>query len=223
MTARPPVRLLFHPVALLALALACGGGQSGPAPAPQPAPRRPVQVLHPLVTPAIAGQQVSVFPLTILVSDDTLLTQQPLADHAQALHWADSLIGAALQSRSPEVLWILPPELRKIARRAAGLATDPDHMGHAVLRSTKLNEIPDPLRSQMRGLVALAGGRFALVPAALSFTAEPGIGLRAELSMALADTRTGKVGWRTVATGFGATPLNALKAALEALIPLNLS
>ena len=91
------------------------------------------------------------------------------------------------------------PELRKIARRSAGYLADPDQMGQAVLRAPKITVIPDPLRSSLRSLMAVAGGRLALVPAAIGFGPEPDGQIRADLSLVLADARTGKVMWRSLA------------------------
>jgi hypothetical protein len=144
------------------------------------------------------------------------------------------VLAALLPGRHPEVTWVLPPELRRAARRAAGLAADPDQLGTALLRADRLVEVPDPLRSQLRTLVALAGGRYALIPAALVYrrvqgadslsdtiaTVRPaGPMARAELSLVLVDVRLGRVGWRTTARGEGDDPWTALTRAVKALNP----
>jgi hypothetical protein len=146
-------------------------------------------------------------------------TYDPYKEHRPALLRTDSLIGQGLVTRGPEVHWILPPEVRKVARRSAGFVDDPDQMGQAVLRSPKMTKVPDPLRSSLRGLVALVGGRLALVPASLAFGPEPNGQIRADLTMVLADARNGKVVWRSVAYGRGASPDQAIKAAIAALLP----
>ncbi len=161
-------------------------------------------------------------PLTLVVWEDGLGRFPELRDRARVLVWADSSVGVALQLWAPEVKWILPPELRRIARRAPGVAPDPDRMGQAVMRAERLKDVPDPLRSHLRSLAALTGGRFALVPASLAFLADPSGGLRAELSLVLADTRTGKVAWRSLAWGVGATPAGALAAAMASVLPAEL-
>jgi hypothetical protein len=92
-------------------------------------------------------------------------------------------------------------------------------MGHAVLRAPKLAVIPDPLRSSLRSLLAIADGRIALVPAALGFGPEPDGRIRADLSLVVGDARTGKVMWRSLALGRGKTPDEALNAALAAVLP----
>ena len=94
---------------------------------------------------------------------------------------------------------------------------DPDQMGQAVLRSPNMTTVPDPLRSSLRKLMALVGGRFALVPASLGFGPEPNGQIRADLTLVVADARSGKVLWRSVAYGSGASPDHAIKAAMAAL------
>lgn len=204
------------------LTLACGGKPANPAPEPGAPAREPVR---PLITTTFAGQMIAVVPLTLVVSEEPLTSQAPLTDRARTLAWADSLLAAAVTGRSPEVNWVLPPELRKMARRAPTVAPDPDRMGQSLLRGTKIEDVPDPLRSNLRSLMAIAGGRYALVPAALAFVNEPAgapAPVRAELSLTLVDTRTGKVVWRSLAWGTGATPERALVAALNTVFPVGL-
>ena len=175
-------------------------------------------------TQAVAGKTVGVLPLTLVVADpavqsDTVYLEYK--DRRSALRRADSLIAEALLGRGPEVGWVLPPELRKMARRSAGFVPDPDQMGQAVLRAPKLTVLPDPLRSSLRSLLAIADARLALVPASLGFGPEPDGQLRADLSLVLADARTGKVLWRSLALGRGRTPDEALNAALAAVLPVS--
>ena len=206
-------------VLIAAVAPACATAQRPPAPAAEPLP-----AVVMFSTQAVAGKTVGVLPLTMIVADSALTSSSAYAayrDRRQALSRADSLIGEALLSRGPEVGWVLPPELRKMARRAAGFVPDPDQMGQAVLRGPKLKDIPDPLRSSMRSLLAIADGRLAFVPAALGLSTEPDGRIRADLSLALADTRSGKVVWRSLALGRGKTPDEALNAALASVLPVS--
>jgi hypothetical protein len=192
---------------------------------PQRQPEPQVEALPPVATlpiQPIAGKTVGVLPLTLLVADPTLQSDPGYAqyqDRRGGLHRADSLISDALVRRAPEVHWILPPELRKMARRAAGFVPEPDEMGQAVLRAPNLKVIPDPLRSSLRSLLAIADGRVALVPAALGFGPETDGRIRADLSLVVGDARTGKIVWRALALGRGKTPDEALKAALAAVLP----
>jgi hypothetical protein len=163
---------------------------------------------------------VTVTPLTLVVAVDTLSQVPPFGDRPATLAWADSMVATLLTERGPDVKWVLPPELRKIARRAPSLAPDPDRMGQSMLRERSVETVPDPLRGKLRSLAALVGGRFIFVPASLTLLPEPSGLVRAELWLALVDSRTGKVVWRTLTWAEAATPPRALRAALEHALPL---
>jgi hypothetical protein len=197
-----------------ALVIACGGKKTDHTPAPAPT--------APLPTAGIAGQPVSVWPLTLVAAEDTLHWDGLLSNRRATLDKCDSIIGTLLVGRSPEVTWVGPAELRRAAHRAVGVAAEPDQMGTAFLRAEALVDVPDPLRYQLRTLVGIAGGRFALVPAGLVYRHAPGSPngvATAELSIVLIDTRVGKVGWRTVARGEGLDPWTALTRAVKSLTP----
>ncbi|OGU34408.1 MAG: hypothetical protein A3K13_03925 [Gemmatimonadetes bacterium RIFCSPLOWO2_12_FULL_68_9] len=194
----------------LLLVAACGSSQpTDTAPSPT----------APLPTAGLAGQRVVVYPLTLIAAHDTLGWTAALTPRRTALDHADSLLGETLTGRAPEVRWVLPPAVRQAARRAAPVAGDPDQMATSLLRGPRLRQLPEPLWSQMRNLTALAGDRYALVPASLLFVPAKEGGGRAELTLVLVDVRTGAVGWRTVANAAGADPWEALQGALKALPP----
>jgi len=213
---------------------ACGHSSQTPTPEPT----------APLPTAGIAAQQVGITPLTLIVAEDSLHWQALLGERRAALAKGDSVIGSLLKTRSPEVTWLLPDELRRAARRAPGIAPDPDQMGTAILLRGGGREemVPDPLRNELRTLAALVGaggGRFVLVPAGLVFrrsgrradgrSGEPSDRrsarpadhplATAELTVVLVDVRTGRVGFRTVARGEGDDPWTALTRAVKSLTP----
>ncbi len=205
---------------VLAGAAACGG-KTASSQTPTLAPTAP------LPTAGIASARVPVLPLTLIAAEDSLGWQSKLADRPAALAAADSVLGTLLKTRSPEVNWVLPDELRREARRSPTFATNPDQMGTALLRAEKLDMVPDPLRAELRTLVALADARYALVPAALVYRRMGPKGLpdgrgqmaTAELTIVLVDARLGRIGWRTVARGDGDDPWTALTRAVKALTP----
>ncbi len=175
-----------------------------------------------LPTAGIAAQKVAVFPLTLLAVEERLAWEDYVKSHEEALDRADSMIGAFLSQRAPEVEWVSPADLARAAKQAPQMLTDPHRMGTAMLRSPDLNQVPDPLRSQMRTLTGIAAERYALVPASLFFVRDSGMARgrgRAELMLVLVDVRTGRVGWRTVARGEGDDPWAALWAGLKPLVP----
>ncbi|HEX9393023.1 MAG TPA: hypothetical protein VF923_00130 [Gemmatimonadales bacterium] len=197
-------------VATAAILAACGKKPSGP---PTPAPTAPFPA------GGLAGQRVSLVPISLVAADEAVGWDSLLTDHRATLLRADSVIAALLPARTPEVNWVLPDELRREARRAPGIATDPDQLGTAVLRAENMREVLDPLRAQLRTLGALGGGRYVVAPAAIVFRpAGPGLGT-AELSIVLVDVRLGKIDWRTVARGEGRDPWTALARAVKALTP----
>lgn len=193
----------------------CGAKQADQNPTPTPT--------APLPTAGIAGQRVALMPLALAAAEDSLHWDALIADRRATLDKSDSIITTLLTARAPEVTWVPPAELRHIARRAAGIAAAPDQMGTPFLRAENIVEVPDPLRYQLRTLLGLVGGRYAMVPAGLVFrqTAGRPVGrtATAELSTVLIDTRTGRIGWRTVARGEGDDPWTALTRAVKSLTP----
>jgi len=208
-------------VILALLSFSCAAGAQQPAPV---APAPPGELAPPVPTEALVGQNVAVMPITLVAADPALQSDTiyaPYRDRQTTLLWADSLIGEAFIGRAPEVRWVLPPELRKVARRSPGIVGDPDQMGQAMLRAPKLMDIPDPLRSSLRNLMAVVGGRAVMVPASLGFGRQADGRIRADLTLVVADTRSGKVLWRSLAAGNGTDPQMALDAALTAVLPLD--
>lgn len=187
------------------------GGRSEPAESVVPA--------SPLPTAGLAGQKVTVYPITLVTAARDLEWQDELGSRLQTLRRVDSVIAVALTERSPEVEWVLPDALRRAAERAPGLLTSPDRMSTAFLRHRGTSKIPDPLRSQMRSLTGVAGGRYALIPASLFYSRAPDGNGQAEITLVLADVRMGTIGWRTVARGEAEGPWVALWEALKTLTP----
>jgi len=204
---------------ILLASLSCGGKKSDQQPKPVPT--------APLPTAGLAGQRVAVTPLALVAAEEALKWDSLIGNRRTTLDKSDSIIATLLGARAPEVTWVGPAELRHIARRAPGIAADPDQMGTPFLRASNIIDIPDPLRSQLRTLMGLAAGRYVLVPAGLVFrVASPGAAPRgspaaasAELSVVLIDSRVGKVGWRTIAHGEGDDPWIALTRAVKSLTP----
>ena len=225
LTTHPSFSIQSLTLLISLVAPACAGAQRDPfATGTTPAASTTTTAVAILPAASINGQTVAILPVTLVVADPTLQSDSVYAaytDRRAALARADSLVSETIVSRAPEVNWVPPRDLRKIARRSAGYLEDPDQMGQAVLRAPKMLTVPDPLRSSLRSLMAVAGGRYALVPAAIGFGPEPDGRIRADLSLVLADARTGKVVWRSLAHGHGKSPDQALSAALAAVLPLD--
>jgi hypothetical protein len=204
-------------VVALGVALSCGGKKADQAPTPEPT--------APLPTAGLAGQRVALTPLELVAAEDTIHLDALVADRRTTLDKCDSIISTFLTARAPEVTWVGPGELRHIARRAPGIAADPDQLGTPFLRASNIIDVPDPLRYQLRTLMGLVGGRYVLIPAGLVFR-KPAAGpsgrpadVSAELAVVMIDSRVGRVGWRTVARGEGSDPWMALTRAVKSLTP----
>lgn len=167
----------------------------------------------------LAGQRIPLLPVTYLVADDAV--DSLLApDRSARMAWADSIIADAFTFRGPEVVWVLPAELRRISQRAPNVVTDPDRMGHALLRSTNIKKVPDPLRGYLRALTAMTDSRLVMVPAAIRFTFDSSTSeVRAETILVLTDSRNGAVLWRSNPVAVAATPKAALEATINHILP----
>lgn len=173
----------------------------------------------PLPTVMLAGRQVALYPVALMVAEESLNWRDQLTPRAEALATADSIIATFLTERAPEVEWVLPDALRRAAAQAPRLLPDPDNMGAAVLRADGIERIPDPLRSDLRNLTAIAGDRHAAIPVSLVWVRTEEQTGRAELTLVIADVRVGSVRFRTVASGEGDDPWSALWEALGTLVP----
>lgn len=191
----------------MALALALAGGRGAAV----------AQAGAPLPVAAIAGQRVALLPLGGLGADPGL--DSLIRDPRATRRWADSLIAQAFDEGAAEVEWVGPAALRRLYRQAPGFMPDPDRLGHEILAAQGLAQVPDPLRGNLRKLVGTAGGRHVLAPAALVFTADSVFPVGVRLGLAIADTRTGSVLWRTVVSAAGRSPSAALVAALAQVFP----
>ncbi|PYO70629.1 MAG: hypothetical protein DMD71_01360 [Gemmatimonadetes bacterium] len=198
-----------------AVALACGH--------PAAQPQAPVPTA-PLPTAGISGQQVGILPITLIAAEDTLHWDTVVSERDKA----DSVLTTLLKARAPEVGWVSPEELRRMARRAPGIATDPEQMATPLLRDPRMVQVVDPLRNQLRTLAAIAGGmRYVLAPAGLVYRRTVGLtdgrtdhpAATAEITVVLVDVRLGRVAWRTVARGEADDPWTALTRAVKALTP----
>lgn len=206
----------LRPLSLLLVLAACSTAAVPPAGNQREtsdAPPAPALAVAPL-----AGQRVPVLPLTLL-SVDPPIDEQLAGDRIERLGWADSLIGDVLQSRGPEVTWVLPAELRAVARRAPATLVDPDRMGQAVMRASSIEVVPDPLRSYLRSLTAMSDARFVLIPAAASLAPDSTGGVRAETVLVLVDSRNGAVLWRSQPVGHGANARSAFRAGIAHILP----
>jgi len=182
--------------------------------------KRPVT--QALATVGIAGQGVAIVPVNLLVIESSVEPGLFSADRSTTLRLIDSVLVGDAAARAPDVNWISADELRRVARRTGGLMGNPDQMGQSVMRAWSMATVPDPLRSNLRKLLAAAGGwRYALIPASATFQSDSLGALEVRMAVVLADVRTGRVVWRSLARGTGETPAEALKSAVATIFPVD--
>ncbi len=195
---------------VLALLSGCASSRAPGAGTPRERPA-PALVLAPL-----AGQSLPLLPLTYLVAPAGLAGVPD--EQTARLRWADALLEAGLIQRGPEVIWQGPDSLRRMAQRAPGMVTSPDRMGHAMLRATGLRTPPDPLLTNLRPLLVLAGARYAFIPAALTLTVRDD-GIEASAVLVMIDVRSGIFLWRSEPRATRATAAEAVAALVTHILP----
>ena len=173
----------------------CAHAQSSPKP-PKPLP-----------APAL-------LPVTYIVADSNV-PGLPSTRVAQ-LAWADSVLAEALQAHGPEATWVFPAELRRVAKRGAGMVADPDRMTQAVMRYGNMTKVP--LLSNLRGLIAMTNSRMVMIPAMWRFSSTPA-GVTVEATLVLVDGRSGSVPWRSNPVATAATAGAALAATIAKILP----
>jgi hypothetical protein len=79
---------------------------------------QPVEpITHPLPTAGLAGEPVTVYPLTLIVAEPRLRWDSLIRPRDEALQRADSLIELFLEERAPEADWVMPAELSPTPNR----------------------------------------------------------------------------------------------------------
>jgi hypothetical protein len=179
-----------------------------------------------LATPALAGLSVPVLTLGGYGVDSTLVGDSTLTgwdSRSAAITRFDGILGGYLADNAPDVKWVLPDALRRMAKRAPSMVPDPDRLGHGVMSSERIRRTPDPLASRLRQLVAMSDARHVFIPSGLLLKRDSTGTVQAELAAQLVDARLGDVLWRTYATGKGRSPDAAVRAAIATMVPPELN
>jgi hypothetical protein len=164
---------------------------------PKPAPPSAGVTVSPTPLASLAGQRIIVLPVHYLRATDTLGLTTPLARPHDFLRSLDDEIAFAMAERGLRSQWVFPEDLARIAKRNAGHSADPYALAAEVLRPTgprRIPQLPDPLASQLRSLVALSDARYALFPVEVRFE-NVGTTGRAVLHVALIDARASNIRW----------------------------
>ena len=165
---------------------------------------------------AVASQRVVVMPVQSVRGDTLGWLRAMSADYRETL---DDEIAFAIGERVPGRGWVFGPAVVRNAARNQPHAGEPRGLSVPLLekaRRTPEDPVAEPLASQLRTLVALGGGRFALVPVEARF--EPAAagatsGARLALDLALVDARTARLLWSGTVRGDAASTFSPALAA----------
>ena len=210
------------PALLLSIAAACAAAACARASRAEAAARpvaeagdaRATQGDRPLA--AVASQRVVVMPVQTIRADSAGWLRAMSADYRETL---DDELAYAIGERVPGRGWVFGPAVVRSAARNQPHAGEPRGLAVPVLekaRRTPEDPIAEPLASQLRTLVALGGGRFALVPVEARFepaAAGATAGARLALDLALVDARTARLLWSGTVRGDAASTFSPALAA----------
>lgn len=165
---------------------------------------------------AFAARPVLVLPTRFLGSDGSLGWEAQIGDPASYLGEVDAEIAFVLEQRGLKNQWIFPPAIVRSVRRNPTFATDPHDLSAEWMRPPMKKppeQLPEPLASQIRSLVAFQeGAQYLLYPVEVRFEAveaapagdgsEPGGSApvatgegRAVLRVVLLDARRSRIVW----------------------------
>ncbi len=118
---------------------------------------------------------------------------------AEIRRHADSVLAAVLGDRGLAGRWTFAEAVRRLARRNPTYTSDPDRLAITGLARVQPGDrVPEPLASELRGLIALTEARHVIVPLAVRYVpvsgAASGTG-HAVLLLALVDARASQLLW----------------------------
>jgi hypothetical protein len=174
-----------------------------------PAAQTPPRRLSPLA--GLAGQHIVVLPLHYLRAD-TLGFAARITEPRSTLAALDSAIERALSERGFRTDWTYPPAVARSAKRNYGYVTDPYSLAAERLRFGARaieGQVPEPLASQLRSIVAVTDARYALFPVELRFERLSDGRARPVLRLALLDARGASVRWMGEVRGAAANDINS--------------
>lgn len=201
-------KCLIGVIAMSAIAGSACRGHSGRTAPADPFATIPVS---PVPVGAFSGANVLLVTVGgVIVGDSASPLPELLARRTALVEAAYAALDTAVRRDAREVTWMGLEEQRHFAHRNPTLGLDPDRFATAFLINPELDRIPDPLWSQIRVMAAVAGARFALVPAGVKLAGYPEA-VVATYVLVLADTRTGTVLWRGRVSG---PPARSAEAAL---------
>lgn len=155
---------------------------------------------HAHVLAAFATRRMLILPTHYLRMDDSLGWANQITDREAYLASLDDEISFAFADRGVKRVWVFTPAIDAMVKRNAPYAPDPHALAAVWLRfpgpKRIPEQLPDPLASQLRTLVALQdGGQLAFIPVELRFQKVPSGAGVAVLRIAIIDAVRAKIIW----------------------------
>lgn len=145
-----------------------------------------------------AGRPVLVLPVQRVEFADSLGWVRAVPDLTAYMSSLDDEITFALKEKGLGAHWIFPQDIEAMVKKNPSLAANPRALRIDALTGEDLprpsESVDNPLRSDLRELIALTDARYVLLPARLRIVGARGIG-RADLRIALIDVRLGQIRW----------------------------
>jgi hypothetical protein len=202
------MRLGFAAIASAALLYGCASSASSTT-------EQAAAVSNPLA--GMAGRQLLVLPAQYLSVANPAGGWDIVPSGPSVLPILDEEIADTFRKRGVRSNWTFGKEITQSAVRNGGLAGDPRQLSVQAIRRIKAGDspLPEPLASEIRGLVALTNARYAVLPLEVHVGVR-GNERRASVRMLLIDARTARVTW---AEDVDAPTTNDPQIAAEALTP----
>jgi hypothetical protein len=155
---------------------------------------------HAHVLAAFATRRMLILPTHYLRMGDSLGWASEISDRDAYLSSLDDEITFAFSDRGVKKVWVFTPAIDAMVKRNQTYAPDPHALAAVWLRfpgpKRMPEQLPDPLASQLRTLVALQdGGQLAFIPVELRFEKLPSGQGVAVLRVAIIDAVRAKIIW----------------------------
>lgn len=133
---------------------------------------------HQHVLAAFSTRRLMILPVHYLRMGDSLNWAGEISDQQAYLSALDDEIAFAFSDRGVKKVWVFPAAIDAMVKRNEPYAPDPHAMAAQWLRfpgpKRLPQQVPDPIASQLRTLVALQeGGQLVLLPVELRFESVP--------------------------------------------------
>lgn len=175
--------------AVIALAILCGCASSTPAPKDNTQPERSA-------LSGMLGRPLLIFPAQYLAVVAPTGQFELSMTNRDLLGIMDEELADAFRKRGVRRSWMFAQEITEAAMRNGGLVQDPRELSAESVRRIQASDtpLPEPLGTQIRQLIALQDGRYALIPIEVDVDNRPGRAAGV-LKVILVDSRTARVVW----------------------------